>query len=235
MLAKLPTELPNVAKARLPETYSAAKRSLAQCVKIDECRDWANKAEALASYAKQAGDTELRTMADRIQARALDRCGELLRKIPKAPGPKINAPGYINLSRENVARAAGLSDHQRNTALRINAIPRDQFEMLVESDKPPTAKKLAEIGTKKRQRPLIDLGIRTPKEFAAATWLIGLLDDFVREAKAVDVPVALRGCEKNELNRLLTSIRSAGEWLKNLEATVRKGTWHTRGKTLRRK
>ncbi len=37
---------------------------------VDECQDWANKAEALASYAKMADDDALRKLADRIQARA---------------------------------------------------------------------------------------------------------------------------------------------------------------------
>jgi hypothetical protein len=38
-------------------TYERAKAALAQCASIDECQKWANKAEALASYAKQAHDT----------------------------------------------------------------------------------------------------------------------------------------------------------------------------------
>ena len=34
----------------------------------------------MASYARQAQDDELRRMADRIQARAIRRCGELLQR-----------------------------------------------------------------------------------------------------------------------------------------------------------
>jgi len=65
--------------ARLPDTYEQAKAVLAKCDCIDECRDWADKMEALSSYARQSKDTALRNMADRIQARAVRRCGELLR------------------------------------------------------------------------------------------------------------------------------------------------------------
>ena len=50
--------------------------ALASCERIDECWEWANKAEALASYAKIADDDSLRIMADRIQARAVRRMAD---------------------------------------------------------------------------------------------------------------------------------------------------------------
>ena len=89
-----PAHLPSVALAKLPHTYEQAKTALATCERIDECADWANKAEALASYAKQAQDDELRKTADRIQDRAIRRCGELLAAIKAgAPGPRsVGAP-----------------------------------------------------------------------------------------------------------------------------------------------
>jgi hypothetical protein len=139
----LPTELP-IASARLPDTYTAAKTALATCAKIDECKDWADKAEAMASYARQSGDRELRMMADRIQARALDRVGELMRQIPAEGGPgrgKTKSPGELSFSpREQARITAGLSGKQAKNALAINAVPRDQFEAAAESSNPPTAK-----------------------------------------------------------------------------------------------
>jgi hypothetical protein len=53
------------------------------------------------------------------------------------------------------------------------------------------------------------------------TALTGMVGDFVRESASVDIPQALRGCEKAELERLLASVRSASQWLKDLEATVK--------------
>ncbi len=73
------TALPSISDARLPASYERAKSALAECSRIDECKEWADKAEALASYAKQAKDDGLRILADRIQARAINRCGELLK------------------------------------------------------------------------------------------------------------------------------------------------------------
>ena len=73
------TDSLSTARARLPVAYQTAKTLLAQCSKIDECKDWADKSEALASYARQAKDDSLRKHADRIQARAIRRAGELLK------------------------------------------------------------------------------------------------------------------------------------------------------------
>src|SRR5580704_4724681 len=70
--------------AKLPAVYSAAKEAVSKCARVDECKDWANKAEALSSYAKQANDDELEKMATRIKARAIRRCGELIREIEAA-------------------------------------------------------------------------------------------------------------------------------------------------------
>ena len=55
----LPAQLPSIANAQLPEKYEAAKTALAECARIDECKDWADKAHAMASYAKQADDDSL--------------------------------------------------------------------------------------------------------------------------------------------------------------------------------
>lgn len=70
--------LPATVGAKLPAVYERATQALAECTRIDECKDWADKAEALASYARQSKDDSLRKMADRIQARAIRRMGQLL-------------------------------------------------------------------------------------------------------------------------------------------------------------
>ena len=120
MLPALPSGLPSVHNAKLPKMYEGAKEALAECSRIDECADWANKAEALASYAKQAGDESLRKTADRIQARAIRRCGELLKEIRPAKNQhevKVRASGGAPTSRTQAAKDAGLSRDQRVAAL----------------------------------------------------------------------------------------------------------------------
>ena len=58
------SELPStqvISDAPLPERYEAAKRAVAECHRVDECKEWSDRAVALASYARQVRDHELVT------------------------------------------------------------------------------------------------------------------------------------------------------------------------------
>lgn len=95
-LARIP-----IGRADLPERYQAATQALAECTRIDECKDWADKAQALASYARQAQDDTLEKHALRIRARAIRRAGELLRTFqtgPKGGRPSGNGRGAPTVS-----------------------------------------------------------------------------------------------------------------------------------------
>ena len=89
-------------------------------------------------------------MADKIQARAIQRCGELLQELaPKAtPGKPANCKGDLTITRTRAAEDAGFSVHQKRTALRIANVPAEQFEQAVESEEPPTITELADAGKK---------------------------------------------------------------------------------------
>lgn len=156
-----PAPLPDISSAPLPQVYEAARAALATLDSVDECKTWANKASALASYAKQAKDDSLRVMAVRIQARAERRAGELLKQIDPAPGARTDlgsvasrgseapARGQVGapVTRTQAATDAGLSDRQRKTALRIAAVPEAAFEAQIESPRPPSITQLASQGT----------------------------------------------------------------------------------------
>lgn len=92
---------------------------------------------------KATNDT-LRAMADRIQARAVRRCGELLRQIPPAKNQHDAASrahdGAV-MSRSEAAHQAGMSERQKVAALRVASVPAPEFEEQVESPKPPTARR----------------------------------------------------------------------------------------------
>ncbi len=159
----LQTTLPTLADGRFPEAYVTAKNSLAECSKIDECKDWADKAEALASYAKQSSDDGLRKMATRIQARAIRRCGELLREFDakgKRTDLELSGGAPTKLSQREAAEGAGLSKDQQVAAVRVANVNGEVFEAAVEGENPPSVTALAEQGTKKQ---LIDLQGRDPE------------------------------------------------------------------------
>ncbi len=53
----LPPEIVSLVNtARLPRSYEEAKKAIAECARLDECAEWADKAAAIASYARQADD-----------------------------------------------------------------------------------------------------------------------------------------------------------------------------------
>lgn len=216
----LPDNLPNVGSARLPEVYSQAKVALQECVDLDECQTWANKAEAMASYARQANDEAMHRMADRIQARAIRRCGELLNEIEPSPGrQKESGELPPRFSRTKAARDAGLSNDQRKTALRVANVPEAEFEAAVESENPPTVTALAEQGTVKKL--LVDLGSRKPEEFAEATRLIGLIAHIKRVGNTIDLDLSVRGLSKEDKIGLTTAIIVAEDWLHRVSVKVR--------------
>jgi hypothetical protein len=128
----------------LPVVYEQARNALAKCARIDECKDWSDKAAALAAYAKQADDVTLENDAKRIKARAVDRMGELIAEIPEQPGRRTDLqPSRDDSTRSEVCREAGVSKDQQAIALRVHAVPRDEFEARVESNNPPSITELA--------------------------------------------------------------------------------------------
>ena len=215
----VPAQIPAPSHARLPAIYEAATAAIAECAQIDECKGWSDRMEALASYARQADDETLLKHAMRIKARAVDRCGELLKEIPPAANQhEVSAGGGTPTGRMQAARGAGLSRDQAITAIRVANIPREEFERLVESDAPPTIEQLAERGTQKRQQPVtIDhLGGRDPADFRAATKLLEILWHIEREGIPIDTDAASRGLNDNERLRAELLIEKVQSWAEDV-------------------
>jgi hypothetical protein len=228
-----------VSDARLPATYEQAKTALAQCSRIDECQEWANKAEALASYARQADDETLFRLAKRIQGRAVRRAGELLKEYDGRQGqnlPSAKNEGALTFSptQREAAEQAGLSRHQQVTAVRVANVPAEQFEKAVESDEPPTVTALAEMGKQSRptavaapspvSEPLPEPAATLPDAEAAppvtavagfkqATHLIGVVRGFAAFCQQNDPVVVVGGLTKSEFREIRSFVGIIDGWL----------------------
>lgn len=209
-------ELVEIQNAPLPIVYERATKALAECSRIDECKDWANKAEALASYARQSKDDSLRKMADRIQARAIRRAGELYGQIEKGkPGPKTELQdGTVpQLSRTEAAKNAGMSERQRKTALRVANVPEPVFEAAVESADPPTVTQLAEQGKQSKPEPLFDLEGIPPAHFARATELKGSLKRLAKFCEEQDPLHIAKAFKPSEIADLRGYVSAIEQWI----------------------
>ena len=73
------------------------------------------------------------------------RAGELLKQFD-GRGAHMKNDGAV-VSQKDMASQAGMSQRQKETAVRVANVPAEDFEAQVESDNPPTVTKLAEQGT----------------------------------------------------------------------------------------
>lgn len=195
-------EIVNPASAQLPATYQNAKNALAECVQIDECVTWADKAAALASYAKQANDDEMMKMATRIRDRAIRRAGELLKQIEPQQGTRNDLVTSDSrppeVTRQQVAAQAGMSPHQAKQAVRVANVPQEDFERQVESANPPTVTKLAEQGKKAAPKPVIDLKGRDPQEFNRSLHFVAEFEDYAKTLSGFNLETILPGLDQKE-------------------------------------
>lgn len=196
--------------ARLPASYEAAKQALAQCEALDECKDWADKAAALASYARQAEDVELERKAARIRARAMRRAGELLQQFDGRGGDKSKKEGahlFAPTQRE-AAQEAGMSEHQQKQAVRIANVPSADFEKAVESPSPPTITTLAQQGVQKREAPDPQTWLkgRDPAAFNKALHFAALVESYAKELGEADLEVILPNLDEKQAARVRNSI-----------------------------
>lgn len=194
----------------MPEKYQAAKEALSQCERIDECKDWADKSAALASYAKQSGDETLQHIAMRIRDRAIRRCGELLKEFEKSHGANQNIGDGVDtkVTRKSAARDAGLSERQAVTAIRVANVPEDSFESQVESDKPPTVTALAKQGKKAFSgKPVYERLGMTKAEFQAGMYFRGEMRDYVESMETYDPSLVINGSEPRERETIKRNIK----------------------------
>lgn len=196
------------ANARLPQTYESAKVALANCANIDECKDWADKAQALASYAKQANDPELMKQATRIRDRAIRRAGELLKQIDGQGrrSDKLTEGTHGKLTQKQAAQNAGFSDHQQLQAVRVANIAADDFERQVESSKPPTISQLAQQGIKRAPQPIIDLKGRDPQAFNRSLHFIAEIQEYANAICRADLGLILPGLIPAEADKVRNAI-----------------------------
>jgi hypothetical protein len=217
--------LPAVGSARLPEKYEAARTALANCDRVDECKNWADKSQELASYARQSQNKDLENMAMRIRARAIRRCGELLKQVEKANGgqpyQKAATKGSVPPSRKQAAKEAGLSEDQAKDAIRVANVAQDSFDTQVESDRPPTVTALAAQGkTSPKGVPVYEKLGMTKKAFQAGMYFRGEMDSYVKAMGAHDPQDVAEGSLPEEREAIRRNLKLIEKYHTKLESKL---------------
>lgn len=193
---------PTIRSNGLPAKYEAAKVALAECIRVDECKDWADTAAALATYGRQSRNKELEIYALQIRLRAIRRTGEILLTINTASGARKDLEPRVGnqprLTREEAATKAGLSKHQAKEAIRVARIGTKSFEQQIESPKPPSVTKLAQEGKKKTKpkptsEPLYKQLGMTIKAFQAGMYFRGDVETYIKAMGCYDIDDIVSG------------------------------------------
>jgi hypothetical protein len=103
----------------------------------------------------------------------------------------------------------------------VARVPELDFERAVESDEPPTVTKLAEAGTQKLPKPLIDMAGRDPKDFAACTEAMGRIRDIEAVTRSTNPAAVARGASARERGKLAEQLPAIINWLTGLLAAAR--------------
>jgi len=202
----------DIKSAPLPAVYEKATMAISECVNLDECKEWSNKAQALASYARQAADDKLEQMCKRIRARAIRRCGVLLKMFDGRGRPEINSvDAHTNLSKVEAGKAAGLSKNQQVTANRLANIPEDDFDAQVEQAKVPTVTELSEQGKLQAAANREHLSKPKPEGFAEAIHFKGALNE-LWEFVDCDPQLILNGMDDDNKTKCVSMMETVKTW-----------------------
>jgi len=214
----------------MPLNYEAAKNSLARCVRIDECKDWADKAVALASYARQVKDDELLKNVKRIRVRAQVRMGELLSEYD-APHGGWGVKGQHKKFKKRPRMSpryqagfdAGLGRKDINRSVSMFRVPEADRERLIENDPPVSPSQLADLGRIRRFKTGRGKSIAY-KELASAYGGVTLGSFCSWIAKHPPAYWAAQITADDECKNIREKIVEAQEWLDELDQRLGRDT-----------
>jgi N6-adenosine-specific RNA methylase IME4 len=122
---------------KLPAKYSAARKALAACVRVDEVKTMRDKALAMEVYAYQAKDRDLVAESTEIKMRAGRRLGELMDDLRKA-GKLSRGGGNKGVTRHGF----------RGKVIQGKNAPATLAEQKIDKDLAKLARKLAAVPAK---------------------------------------------------------------------------------------
>lgn len=136
-------------KPLVPVEYESAVNALQACMTIDDSKYWADKADALAAWAKIYRDDEAGRKARQLKLLAFRRMGEIASELRRAkPLRKVGKDGrnkFYGTTKggRSALIDAGLKPDAAANALHIAKMDDANFRRAVDSPRPPGVSSLA--------------------------------------------------------------------------------------------
>ena len=192
---------PPVNSVKLPIIYEDAIRDLIACQTLDEAKYFADKAEALAAYARIHCDKRLAIESKRLKLIAFRRMGQLAEELFPA-----RAKGRFSILIKSGLTRAGAAD-----ARRLSAAKDDTFRHALNSARPPSPAQFRRntAGTSDSW-----------KAFAGGATGTRHFMTFCRKHRARDVAI---GIMPDEVDLARAIAIELSDWLDEFERNLRKG------------
>jgi len=129
--------------------YDEMCRAIAECARVDEAKDFRDKAQALRAYYKQANNTQAEVMFAEVKVRAERKVGDLLIEMAKGGQREHEHQGgdrawsHDATMLRKTLKSLGIDKHESSRYQRIARIPQRRFESMLkearESKRPITS------------------------------------------------------------------------------------------------
>jgi len=115
--------------------WEAMQVAIAECHRIDEIKDWRDKALALEAYARQALNIDLERNACIIRLRAERKCGLLIRERQASGDLASQGKNKLHVVSDDMSTLedVGLSRDQSSKFQKLADIPEEEFEEALET------------------------------------------------------------------------------------------------------
>jgi hypothetical protein len=128
-----------------PIEYEQACRAIVACTLLEDARHWANKADALAAWAKMYGDDRVSLEARRLKLHAYRRMASLAEELLPEWAAEHQIGAERRISSLVVLKDQGLTQGIAQTVRKVGLLTDQKFDKAVNAKKPPTPGELVNI------------------------------------------------------------------------------------------
>ena len=203
-----------VRDAVLPVSYVEGLKALAATRKIDEAKNWATAADALAAWARMYKNDLAAAEARRLKAHAYRRMSELSDELAQklTPSSKRKSP----LSE---LKKVGLSGAMISRVRAVGKVPKDRFDELVKADHPASIATLAMEGISAGDNKLA--ASEAYRVFSGGKYVRAnarkFLVEFCRKTSALKLA---RGIKKEEIPAVKKILQEIEDWIEEFKASL---------------